>query len=48
MAGDGFAAGEEGAEFCCAFFSGERGAEGKATAQINSNVVGVRIRMGKR
>ena len=48
MVGEDFAEGEGDAEFCCACFSGEAGAEVKATAQINSNVVGVRIRMGKR
>src|ERR1700720_3675253 len=48
MAGDDFAEGEVCAEFCCATFSGEPGAEAKATAQINSNVVGMSVRMGKR
>jgi hypothetical protein len=48
MVGEDFAEGEEFAEFCCAFFSGEAGAEGNATAQIKSNVVGMRIRISKR
>ena len=48
MAGEDFAEGEGCAEFCCAFFSGEAGAEVKATAEIKSNVVGMNIRMGRR
>jgi len=48
MAGADFAEGEGCAEFCCAFFSVAAGAEAKATAEINNNVVGMNIRMGKR
>jgi hypothetical protein len=48
MAPEDVAEGEGCAEFCCVFFSGEAGAEAKATAQIKSNVVGIRIRMGRR
>jgi len=48
MAGEDFARGEICGEFCCAFFSGEAGAGAKATAEINSNVVGMNIRMGRR
>jgi hypothetical protein len=48
MAGEDFAEGEGCAAFCCACFLGEAGVGAKATAQIKSNVVGIRIRMGRR
>lgn len=47
MAGDDCVEGKGCAEFCWATFFGE-GAEVNATAEINSNVVGMNIRIGKR
>jgi hypothetical protein len=48
MAGEDFAEGEGCAEFCCPSFSGRSDATPNATAEINSNVVVMSIRMGKR
>jgi len=48
MVGADFAEGDGCGAFCCACFLGEAGAEVKATAEINSNVVGIRIRMSRR
>src|ERR1700722_16440016 len=48
MIGADFAEGDACGASCFACFLGEAGAEVKATAEINSNDVGIRIRMGRR